>query len=189
MLSVYQEDVRDLADNLNNARLLLRSLTNQPTLPPETRPAWAPLQQPQIYLRVLDRDGRTLVETPGMSDELAPPNTEELASTAEPNGNIRQLTSRSGKPLVALLVRVSSENSSEATQYLQAAMDRDHDDYLLAHYRERLWVVLGVSLALCFLVGYGVARTGMLPLERIIKRRNVLIKYVARADPQWRPVG
>jgi len=45
--SMYQEDLRDLADNLNNARLLLHSsATGQLLRLPEQRPSWAPPQQP-----------------------------------------------------------------------------------------------------------------------------------------------
>jgi two-component system heavy metal sensor histidine kinase CusS len=167
VLSMYQEDVRDLADNLNNARLLLRSLPGEVAPPVSSRPAWAPLHQPQIYLRVLDADGRTLVETPGMSAELPAPPSAELVSTLEPDGVIRQVTSRSGKPLLALIVPVFLQHPSQPVQYMQAAMDRDHDDYLLAIYRQRLWFVLGAALILCFFVGYLLARAGMRPIEAI----------------------
>jgi len=96
--SLYQEDIRDLADNLNNARLLLRSSpTGQFPHSPEQRPSWAP------------------------------------------------------------------------PQFMLVAMDREHDEYLLARYRHRLWFVLGVSLVLCFLVGYLVARGGIRPIESISK--------------------
>jgi two-component system heavy metal sensor histidine kinase CusS len=167
VVSMYQEDVRDLADNLNNARLLVRSWPGQMLPPFGSRPSWAPLQQPQIYLRVLDRDARTLVETPGMSDELPSPTSHELLAIIDPDGVIREITSRSGKPLLALVVRVSPQDSPDTVQYMQVAMDRDHDDFLLAKYREYLWFVLGTSLILCFLVGYLIARAGMRPIEAI----------------------
>ena len=41
--SMYEEDLRDLADNLNNARLLMRSAPASWDLhPPDRRPSWAP---------------------------------------------------------------------------------------------------------------------------------------------------
>jgi hypothetical protein len=52
-------------------------------------------------------------------------------------------------------------------QFMQAAMDREHDEYLLARYREQLWLVLSVSLLLCSLAGYLIARSGMRPIENI----------------------
>src|SRR5579884_3690675 len=104
---LYEEDLRDLADNLNNARLLLRSEPSGWTLQPlEPRPAWAPPQQPQIYLRVLDSEGRTVTETPGMKGELPPPRAAELAAIGAPDGQKRETVSHSGKPFLALIVRV-----------------------------------------------------------------------------------
>jgi two-component system heavy metal sensor histidine kinase CusS len=168
--SLYQEDIRDLADNLNNARLLLRSSpTGQFPHSPEQRPSWAPPYQPQIYLRLLDSNAQTLTETPGMAGEMPPPAKGELAAIRAPDGEKRDVTSRSGKPFLTLIVRIPGESSSEPPQFMQVAMDREHDEYLLARYRHRLWFVLGVSLVLCFLVGYLVARGGIRPIESISK--------------------
>jgi two-component system heavy metal sensor histidine kinase CusS len=149
--TLYQEDVRDLADNLNNARLLLESSPSVRLLqPPDRRPSWAPPHQPEIYLRVLDQEARTLVETPGMSDELPPPASAELASIRAPNGEKRELTSQSGTPFLELIVRVPGQNSTESPRFMQVAMDREHDEYLLARYRDRLWLVLTFSFGRLF---------------------------------------
>jgi two-component system, OmpR family, heavy metal sensor histidine kinase CusS len=163
--ALYREDFRDLADNLNNARLLLQS---SPTAPPakEQRPSWAPAQQPQIYLRVLDGSGQTLTETPGMANELPPPTQTDLAAIDGSDSETRDIASPSGKPFSSLIVRVPAQKVQQP-QYMQVAMDREHDDYLLARYRRLFWMVLGVSLGLSSLVGYLIARSGMRPIENI----------------------
>ena len=46
-------------------------------------------------------------------------------------------------------------------------MKRDDDADLLARYRERLWLVLGLSLVVCSLTGYVIARVGMRPIRGI----------------------
>ncbi|KZC22773.1 hypothetical protein RHOFW104T7_17795 [Rhodanobacter thiooxydans] len=46
-------------------------------------------------------------------------------------------------------------------------MMRDNDQDLLARYRERLGLVLGLSLILCSLAGYVIARFGTRPIHRI----------------------
>lgn len=166
--TMYQEDLRDLADNLNNARLLLRSSApEQFARSPQRRPSWAPPHQPEIYLRVLDSSGRTLTETPGMADELPSPTHAELAGISSPNGDQCDLLSRSGKPFMTLIVRVLGQSEQDPHEFMQVAMDREHDEYLLARYRERLWLVLGTSLLLCALASYLVARSGMRPLQEI----------------------
>jgi two-component system heavy metal sensor histidine kinase CusS len=166
--TMYEEDLRDLADNLNNARLLLQSSApGQFARSPPQRPSWAPPHQPEIYLRVLDSSARTLTETPGMGDELPSPTGAELAEISSPNGDQRDVLSRSGKPFMTLMVRVPGQSERDPPQFMQVAMDREHDEYLLARYRERLWIVLGTSLALCALAGYLIARSGMRPIQEI----------------------
>lgn len=167
--SLYQEDLRDLADNLNNARLLLISSPAE-QIPKFTdqRPAFAPQQQPEIYLRVLDADARVITETPGMSGELPVPGRAELAQTGNSEtGGRHDVLSNSGKPFLTLIVRVPDAGRSAPPRYMQVAMDREHDDYLLAQYRRRLWLMLGVSMTLCCFVGYLIARSGMKPIENI----------------------
>lgn len=166
--SLYQEDVRDLADNLNNARLLLLSSQFQ-KIPDrlDRRPAWAPSRQPEIYLRLLDQSGHTLVETPGMADQLPTPSAAQLKAASDTEGEKLDVISPSGLPFLTLIVRVPGRSPAEQARFMQVAMNREHDEYLLARYRERLWLVLGVSLVLCSLVGYLIARSGMRPIERI----------------------
>jgi len=167
--SLYQEDLRDLADNLNNARLLLISSPGaQVPIFTDQRPAWAPQQQPEIYLRVLDAAARVITETPGMSGELPVPGRAELAGTGNSEtGDRHDVFSKSGKPFLTLIVRVPNAGKNAPPGYMQVAMDREHDDYLLAQYRQRLWLMLGVSMTLCCLVGYLIARSGMKPIENI----------------------
>lgn len=166
--SMYQEDVRDLADNLNNALLLLPS---SPTTPfqalPEQRPSWAPPHQPEIYLRVLDAGAHILTETPGMAQQLPPPTQAELGAITTSDGAKRDIVSPSGQPFLSLIVRIPGQNAAQQSRFMQVAMDREHDEYLLARYRERLWLVLAASLVLCSLGGYLIARRGMRPIEDI----------------------
>lgn len=166
--SMYEEDVRDLADNLNNARLLLRAAPADWILhPPDRRPSWAPRGQPEIYLRVLDTRGRILTETPGMSHEIPPPGVAELARLSADEGVRRALVSTSGQPFLTLVVRVPGGSATDPPQFLEVAMDREHDATLLAHYRERLWLVFGLALVLCVAAGYLIARGGMRPIQEI----------------------
>ena len=165
--SMYEEDLRDLADILNNAQLLLRSAPVGWTLQASNgRPALAPPREHQIYLRVLDAAAKTLTETPGMTIELPPPSRTELATLREPEGETHEVVSQTGKPFLTLSVRAQGTSPQEP-QFIQIAMDREHDAALLATYRERLWLVFGLALFGCSLAGYLIARSGMQPIERI----------------------
>ena len=167
--SLYHEDLRDLADNLNNARLLLPATATTVLQLPEKRPSWAPPHQPEIYLRLLDGAGRAIVETPGLAAQLPLPTKADLAAAAANGGRRRDVTSPSGKPFLTLIEPVAGAGHAGPPQFLEVAMDRAHDEYLLARYRDRLWLVLGISLVLCSLTGFVIARGGMRPIERIAR--------------------
>lgn len=166
--ALYREDFRDLADALSNARLLLQSssIIDLPSSN-EQRPSWAPPQQPEIYLRVIDSNARTLTETPGMAHELPPPSEAELTAVGAPAGERRDIVSQSGRPFLTLVVRIPGQGAQAPIRFVQVAMDREHDEYLLARYRHFFWLVLGVSLGLSSLVGYLIARSGIRPIENI----------------------
>ena len=160
---MYREDVNDLKDILGNATLLLRSSTGQYAPPPTIGTSPSPRQRSDIYVRVLDSDGRTLIATPGLSSQLPAPTKAQLAAIGSHGGKSRQVLSRQGEPFLTLIAPIGGARP----RFMEVAMDRAHDEFLLARYRERLWWVLGVSLVLCSLVGYLIARGGMRPIERI----------------------
>ncbi len=160
---MYREDVHDLRDNLENAALLLASAGRQAAPSPLRLHSPARSRRPDIYVRVLDSNGRVLVETPGLSRQLPAPTRAQLAALPAGGGTSRQILSRQGEPFLTLIAPISGGKA----RFLQVAMDRAHDEFLLARYRERLWLVLGVSLVLCALVGYLIARSGMRPIEGI----------------------
>jgi two-component system heavy metal sensor histidine kinase CusS len=166
--SLDNEDMRDLADNLGNARLLLHGADGTP--PPRLlRPSWAPAGQPEIYLRLLDSQGRVLTETPGMAVELAAPDPRELAQLPRHDGARRELRSRSGKPFLSLIVSVQRADGAGTARFMQVAMDIEHDESILAQYRQRLWLIFGTSLVLCSGVGYLIARAGLSPVATIAR--------------------
>ena len=160
---MYREDVHDLRDNLENASLLLSAARVR-------HAAFSPREGPQvhghrpdIYVRVLDSNGRVLMETPGLSRQLPAPSKAQLAALPLSGGASRQVLSRQGEPFLTLTAPIAGTQP----RFLEVAMDRAHDEFLLAHYRERLWLVLGVSLVLCAVVGYLIARGGMRPIKGI----------------------
>lgn len=164
--SMYGEDVRDLADYVGSAQVLLApsSRVGSPHAP-EARLPEASRRSAAIFVRILDGNARTLLETPGMSRELPPPERAELASLAAPGSAARETTSLTGKPLLVMLARMPEDGAGRSVRYIQGAMNRTHDERFLAQYRDRLWLVLGASLVLCALAGHLIARSGMKPIE------------------------
>ena len=164
---MYREDVNDLGDILQNATLLLRASNGGSAASPGFEPTRTARYRSDIYVRVLDEDGRTLVETPGLASQLPAPTQAQLAAIRSRHGVSRQILSRRGEPFLTLIAPIAAPRAAAGRQYMQIAMDRAHDEFLLARYRERLWRILGVSLVLCSVVGYLIARGGMRPIEGI----------------------
>ncbi len=160
---MYREDVHDLRDILENASLLLSGSSRLHVASPSRGGRQVRGQQPDIYVRVLDSNGRVLMETPGLSRQLPAPSKAQLAALPLNGGASRQVLSRQGEPFLTLIEPLAGDRP----RFLEVAMDRAHDEFLLARYRERLWLVLGVSLVLCAVVGYLIARGGMRPIKRI----------------------
>lgn len=166
--NLQQEDVRVLEDNLHNARLLLRS--SSPGLQashPEHAPAAIAGEPAQVYVRVLDGDGRSVLETPGMSGELPPLTAMELGALRSGRDVGGEIVSRSGRTF--RMLAASSANPGEETtgRLVQVAMDQQKEVYLLKRYRERFWLVLSFSVFACTAIGYAIARSGMRPIEDI----------------------
>ena len=164
--NLQREDIRVLQDNLSNVGLLLRSLP--PGILPDRRSESVLVagQQPQVYLRILDEKAQTLLETPGMSRELPAPTMTDLAAL-DSRATTREITLRSGKVFQTLAARVSDEAHAIPTWFIQVAIDRDDEERLLVRYRERFWLVLSLSVVICSIAGYLIARGGMRPIEDI----------------------
>lgn len=165
--NLEQEDNRILADHLVDTRLVLLNGSSLPISLPEKGPPNTSGQQPLVYIRIIDDAGRALLETPGLSNELAAPTTADLASLTSTEGTYHTIVSRSGKRFEVLTARVANDDANEAGRFIQVAIDRDSERNVLAQYRERMWFVLSLSLVLCSLIGYAIARGAMRPIKKI----------------------
>jgi len=162
------EDRRTLANTVTDLRLLLRA-SGELRLPEAATPVPShSLRQPQeIWVRIVDAEGRTLLESPGMDGELPAavfPPLAQVEAGQDVNGEVATASDRLFQVLSA---RALADPGHPDGRVLQVAMDRAAEELLLVHYRERLWLVLVVSVVLCSAMGYVIARRGMRPIERV----------------------
>ncbi len=162
------EDRRTLANTVTDLRLLLRA-SGELRLPEAATPVPShSLRQPQeIWVRIVDAEGRTLLESPGMAGELPValfPPPAQIEAGQDVNGEV---ATASGRLFQVLSARALADPGHPDGRVLQVAMDRAAEELLLMHYRERLWLVLVVSVVLCSAMGYVIARRGMRPIERV----------------------
>ena len=162
------EDRRTLANTAADLRLLLHPSSGELRLPDAGAPGAGRSFQPQaIWVRIVDAEGRTLLETPGMGNELpvsAFPSPTVVVAGQDLDGEV---ATAAGRLFQILSARVSTDPDHPDGRVLQVAMDRADEELLLDHYRERLWLVLVAAVVLCSGMGYIIARRGIRPIERV----------------------
>jgi two-component system heavy metal sensor histidine kinase CusS len=163
-----REDDEFLADKLSFLQTLLRDrpadarmLQEEVELEPAAR------QYGQVYVRLLDADGKLIMETPGMSEHLpaqAFPNPQEALAGPAPGMDV---TSPAGKAFRVVAARAVAGKAEGQGPIIQAGLDRTREGELLASYRKYLWLVLSIALVVCALAGYQIARRGLRPVRQI----------------------
>ncbi|MFN8006816.1 MAG: heavy metal sensor histidine kinase [Terriglobia bacterium] len=163
-----REDDQILVDTIQALRTLLRDRPGDAAaLKQEAELEWAAHRFVQIYVRIQEKGTHSIIETPGMGDELAPSLFPRSIAVDVVPEESTQIVSRSGKPFRVLAAEATIGGSPHPTHVIHVALDRSHDEVLLIKYRRLLWLVLTLSLFVCSASGYGIARRGMRPVERI----------------------
>jgi two-component system heavy metal sensor histidine kinase CusS len=129
-------------------------------------------EQPAYWIRILDPQGRTYKETPGM-DRLLPPGI-------FPTGQTLALAVRSPKPYrtaakLFSLVSVSAESGGQAYT-LQVAQDRSSDERVERNFAVLFVIVLSGSVLSAVFIAIIVTRRGLRPLEQ-------MTRSLGRVDP------
>ena len=150
------EDDQYLSEKVNTLRKLLnerdfRTLKWEVEGESSVRPAV------EVLSRVFSSDGRILVESAGMTDQLPPPSFPQ-------SGRIEYRTVHN-RPSHKRIFRVLSVQLPDYR--LQVGVEVTFEKNMLAEYRERLWAVLAVGLLFSALTGYLIARRGIRPVEEI----------------------
>ncbi len=123
----------------------------------------------KYYIRILDQQSRVLLESSGMNDllpvALFPAPVE--AAAAPLDGVVRNLSPR--QSFVLLSVTATAGAAADEKQTVQIAHDISASTALLALYRRKLLLVLGLGMFFAAVAGGWVARQGMQPLVEITK--------------------
>ena len=163
--SLDREDDQLLADRVRTLGDLLRGRPGDAAVVRRevVATAQARLSIP-LYIRLIDRGGSPLAETPGMGELL--PMATFPGPLTEP-GRGADLRTGEGRSFRGLAMRLEGGSEDDAPAVVQVAMDRSQEGELLADYRRNILLVLGVGLAVCTAVGYHIARRGIRPIHEI----------------------
>jgi two-component system heavy metal sensor histidine kinase CusS len=149
--SSNEEDDQYLAEKANTLRKLI-SESDFRTLKWEVEGESSVRPAVEVLSRVFSSDGRILVESAGMSDQLPA----QLFPRSD------RIEYRSFRQRIFRVLAMQVPN-----YHLQVGVEVTFEKNMLAGYRKRLWTVLGVGLLLSALAGYVIARRGIRPVEEI----------------------
>jgi two-component system heavy metal sensor histidine kinase CusS len=159
--NLEREDERLEVDQVVNLRMILGQ-------PPESGGASVPrtvAPGQQVYVRVFRPDGGVSRETPGMGEILPPPTPAQLH--ALPADAVETETvGPTGQYFETQTARLAWDGTSR-DGFVQVTMNRSHTKALLAMYRRRMLLVLGLAVIVTVLIGHLIARAAMRPVRRI----------------------
>jgi two-component system heavy metal sensor histidine kinase CusS len=155
-----------LADKLHVLSTMLRERPDdEDALREEVELESAARRYQRFYIRLLNEDGRPIMTTPGMAEQL---DIAELSSRTRGRAERSiAMAGRHGQPFRVTSATVAVGTPPTHSDTVQIAIDVSQEEELLARYRLWFWGILLTTSALFPLVGYRIARHGIRPVEEI----------------------
>lgn len=124
----------------------------------------------KYYIRILNEDGKTVMETPGFKDnvpvEMFPQPVSEDKFLFD---SVKKYVSKK-QSFLFLSTKVAKRGPASGTNVLQIAVDVTTGNSLLSDYSRKLLLVLVLGLIFSTFVGWWLARKGIQPLIDITQR-------------------
>ncbi|MGH8023742.1 MAG: heavy metal sensor histidine kinase, partial [Limisphaerales bacterium] len=165
VFNFHREDAQFLADKVHLLRTILSKTPADPEdLEEEVEWETAALHFAKYYARVLDAQGRSIVETPRMAGVLPSALFRTPGAGTDLQAQVKSLTLAHGQKFLLLSAGAGDANNERE---IQVALDVSPEEAFLERYRrDLLWAVLfGVLFSAA--AGAFVARNGMRPLEKL----------------------
>ena len=122
--------------------------------------------QYQTFSRILDESGRTLYETPGMSQEIPPAVFPDLR---ESDNKAQKWRTATGKIYRLIATQVGPGTANRPKRQIQVALDETGEEAQLSRYARYLGGVLLIGILASAVIGIVAARRGLRPLADITK--------------------
>ena len=155
-----------LKDKVNVVRTMLRERPEDSDgLREEVELESAARRYEQFYIRLSDQQGKTLLVTPGMANQLDLSKFPNLLTGH--GGSAIAMTGKNGKSFRVIAVTANFGDSRDRLITVQVAVDVSQKEELLRRFRMWFWVSSAGLLVLFPLVGYHIARQAIRPVEEI----------------------
>ena len=155
-----------LNDKLNVLRTMLRERPEDAdALREEVELESAARRYEHFYICLLDAQGKPMLMTPGMAKVL---DLSQLARVSNGHNEIATpMRGRSGQSFRVVTATAAFGSSPNQLVTIQVAVDVSQKDGLLARFRLWFWVTSAGLLVLFPVIGYGIARQGIRPVQEI----------------------
>jgi two-component system heavy metal sensor histidine kinase CusS len=118
----------------------------------------------KYYVRILDENGRTLIETSRMRDIVQPVSFPEPSALDSPSISTTRKRGPDGKSLLLMSAWAGPRASGAGGRRIQIALDMSHEDAIVGDYRRKVALVILGGILCSALMGYAIAREGLRPL-------------------------
>ena len=155
-----------LRDKVNVLRTMLRERPeDEDGLREEVELESAARRYEQFYICLIDQQGKVLLMTPGMADQLDLSRLTTLLTGH--SGSALAMRGRNGQAFRLIAARAQVGDHEDRLITIQVAVDTSQKEALLSRFR--LWFAITTAglLVLFPLVGYNIARHGIRPVEEI----------------------
>ena len=167
--SLEEEDHHSLADQVETLRLTLKEKPGDPeALKMEVQSEGAARRFAKYYARVLNKEGKVLMETSDMERLLPPPEAfPPPANVGSTPNEGRHWKSPNGKFFLLMAAWAETGAAQEEVRLLQLALDVTQEEVVLAKYRRMLALVLLLGVVCSASLGAFITRRAMRPLREI----------------------
>lgn len=177
---------RELDDEIVTVRTMLREPKSRDILAGEMKDQLYAPKSSRLYLRIVDRAGRVVMESPGMSALLPV----QIFSCAGPDRATCRLRTGNDEYFLLKAAKLSDDVFCGPGSVLQIAANTDDSISFTAELRLTLFLFVTGGLAFAFVCAVLVVRFGMKPVEEIsrtaasINRRELHVRIDESSLPE-----
>jgi two-component system heavy metal sensor histidine kinase CusS len=155
-----------LHDEVNTIKNLLSTQGHVAPVIKELGHGQSGVEYVKHYIRLMDRKGRLILETPGMG-KLIPSHLFPTPVSSSRTSEDRTWRTSNGALILMTAARVEMQNSSGQHGVVQAALDITNVDEILVDYRQKIYLLLSLGFVLCIAVSFLIASRGTRPLREM----------------------
>jgi two-component system heavy metal sensor histidine kinase CusS len=166
-----KEDERFLATQMQSLRILLREYpdnikTWKAEIERDTRVSASTFAK--YYVRITNEDGKTVIETPGMPENMGQLLSRKSGATPFVDIDYTVFTAQDGKPFLFAFAPAKEYSKGEKGSIIQIALEMSHEAAIIGDYRQKVAFVVIGGVMFSLLLGFLITKEGLNPLRELM---------------------